>query len=122
MTEPTGGKFGVRKDLGDHLDRIWRELKEVTQEVERETRRGGRIAKLHYDIRGLRQEVTEHMSQLGRLVYEAQRQSTRRPALARIDGYDELVALIGALRAEIEAKRRCIRELGGDVGARADAA
>jgi len=122
MTEQASGASETKRDLGDHLDRIWRELKEVTQQVERETRRGGQIAKLHYDMRGLRQEVAAHTSRLGQLVYKAQCESTRRPALARIEGYDALVASIDALVVEIETKRQRIADLGGDVGRRADAA
>ena len=122
MTEQTSGASGTKRDLGEHLDRIWRDLKEVTQQLERETRRGGQIAKLHYDIRGLRQEVAAHTSRLGQLVYDAQCRSSRRPALASIDGYDKLIAAIDALSAEIEAKQQRITNLGGDVGQRADAA
>lgn len=122
MTEQASSTSGMKHDLGEHLDRIWRELKEVTQQVERETRRGGQIAKLHYHMRGLRQEVAAHTSRLGQLVYKAQCGSTRRPALARIEGYDELIASIDALSAEIETKRQRIAALGGDLGRRADAA
>ena len=122
MTEPATRESGTKKDLGDHLDRIWRELKEVSQQIERETRRGGKIAKLHYEMRGLRQEVTAHTLRLGQLIYRAQCQSKRRPALARIDGYDELIASIDALSAEIAAKQYRIADLGGNVGRRADAA
>jgi len=121
MSEQAGNRSGAKRDIGEHLDRIWRELKEVTQQVERETRRGGQIAKLHYDTRGLRQEVASHTSRLGQLVYNAQCQSTRRPTLARIAGYDDLIAAIDALNAEIEANRQRIADLGG-VGKRADAA
>jgi len=122
MSEPASSKSETKRDLGDHLDRIWRDLKEVTQQVERETRRGGKIAKLHYDMRGLRQELSAHTARLGQLIYAAQCRSRRRPALASIDGYDELIASIDALSAKMEAKRQRIAELGGDVGRRADAA
>ncbi len=122
MTEQASGRSGTKRDLGEHLDRIWRELKDVTQQVERETRRGGQIAKLHYDMRGLRQEVEAHTSRLGQLIYKAQCQSTRRPALARIEGYDELIASIDSLTADIETRRQRITALRGDVGRRADAA
>ena len=80
------------------------------------------MARLNYGMLGRGQEVTAHTSQLGQLIYRAQCQSKRRPALARIDGYDELLASIDALSAEIAAKQYRIADLGGNVGRRADAA
>ena len=122
MTEHEPRTSGTKHDLSDHLDRIWRELKQVTQQVERETRRGGQIAKLHYDVRGLRQERSTLTARLGQIVYQAQCESTRRPTLARVQGYDELITSIDTVSAQIASKRQRIADLGGDVGQRADAA
>ncbi len=100
-----------KRDLSWHLDRIWQEIKDITRQLESETRRGGQIAKLKLEILGLRRKATEHTSRLGHLVYEAQKTSDKRPTLARVEGYDELVAQIAAVEAEIEAKQEEIAEL-----------
>ena len=100
-----------KRDLSWHLDRIWQEIKDITRQVESETRRGGQIAKLKLEIHGLRRKVAEHASRLGQLVYEAQKTSDKRPTLSRVEGYDELVAQIAAVEAEIEAKQEEIAEL-----------
>ncbi len=95
-----------RRDLSWHLDRIWREVKDITRQLESETRRGGLIAKLKLEILGLRRKASEHTSRLGQLVYEAQKTSDKRPTLARVEGYDGLVADIAAVEAEIERSKR----------------
>jgi hypothetical protein len=121
MTEPQSESSGAR-DLGTHLDRIWRELKDLTRQVESETRRGGQIAKLHYDIRGLRQERADVAAKLGEIVFAAHRDSARRPTLARVPGYDELVARLDSIADRVAAKQQAISALGGDVARDANAA
>lgn len=109
-----GGASGAaddRRDLSWHLDRIWREIKDLTRQVEQETRRGGRIARLRFEIRGLRQDLEGEAARLGRLVYEAQMAGGKRPALARVEGYDAAVERIADLEARIEAKEEHIVEL-----------
>ena len=100
-----------KQDLSWHLDRIWQEIKDATRQLESETRRGGQIAKLKLEMLGLRRKATEHTARLGHLVYEAQKTSDKQPTLARVEGYDELVAEIAALEAEIEAKQEEIAKL-----------
>lgn len=113
---PSGGERvgGERRDLSWHLERIWTELKDVTRQLESETRRGGRIAKLHFDMRGLKQEFETEAARLGRLVYEAQMEGGKRPTLSRVDGYDETVERIAALQGRIEALEEEIAELRRD--------
>jgi len=100
-----------KRDLPWHLDRIWQEVKEIGGQLESETRRGGRIAKLKLEILGLRHRANEHTSRLGKLVYEAQKSSDKRPTLSRVEGYDDIVAEIAAVESEMEAKREEIAEL-----------
>lgn len=109
-----------RRDLNWHLERIWNELKELTRQVEDETRRGGKIAKLRFEIRGLRQELESEAARVGELVYEAQMAGGKRPALARVDGYDECVEKMAALRGRIEAKEEEIAVLRGQTEAASD--
>ncbi len=100
-----------RRDVSWHLDRIWQEIKDITRQLESETRRGGQIAKLKLDILGLRRKANEHTSRLGVLVYEAQKTSDKRPTLARVEGYDGVVADIATVEAEIDAKQEEIAAL-----------
>lgn len=100
-----------KHDLPWHLDRVWQEIKDIGGQLESETRRGGRIAKLKLEILGLRHRTNEHTSRLGKLVYEAQKSSDKRPTLSRVEGYDDIVAEIAAVESEMEAKREEIAEL-----------
>lgn len=100
-----------KRDLSWHLDRIWDEIKQITRQVEKETRRGGKIARLRFDIRGLRRERAEQTSILGRLIYDAQMAAGKRPTLSRVDGYDDVIAKIAEIDGGIEAKETLITEL-----------
>ncbi|NKB90146.1 MAG: hypothetical protein GKS06_18215 [Acidobacteria bacterium] len=80
-----------RGDVGRHLDRIWRELKQLTRQVETETRRGGQVARLRYELRGLRQDREALLTRLGAAVYRAQGDADRRPALRNVLGYDDAI-------------------------------
>ena len=118
MNEPRGPKA----DVSAHLDRIWRELKGLTRQVENETRRSSQIARLRYEIRGLRQQREEASQQLGAIVYAAQRESARRPMLARVAGHDDLIADLRELDVPIEAKQEAIEARRRDLGWSANAA
>ena len=111
QTENADAGTEDKRDLSWHLDRIWDEIKQISRQVEQETRRGGRIARLRLDIRSLRREVNEQCARLGQLVYEAQKSSDRRPTLARVAGYDDLVANIASIEAQIDDKEAQISEL-----------
>jgi hypothetical protein len=102
---------GEKRDLYWYLDRIWTEIKEVSSQIESETRRGGRIAKLRFELRGLRREFDETAARIGHLVFEAQLASGKRPALARIEEYDELFGHMVHLQSQIDAKEELIAEL-----------
>lgn len=100
-----------KRDLSGHLDRIWREIKELARQVESETRRGGRIARLRFEIRGLRQDLQATAARLGRLVYEAHLAGGKRPALSRLPGYDEAIQRLADLQAQIDGREERIAEL-----------
>jgi predicted RNase H-like nuclease (RuvC/YqgF family) len=121
-TQETKQEPRWRDDLGRQLERLWQEVKDLSKQVESETRRGGRIAILRFDVRSLRRQLAEATSHLGRLVYDAQTGMSRRPALANVQGYDDAVARIDEIRDEIEVKMNEIAGLGGDAGQKADAA
>lgn len=111
MTTQQSDDGAGRNELGRHLDRIWRELKQLTRQVESETRRGGQVAKLRYELRGLRQDRAELLVGLGTVVYDAQRAGKRRPALRNVDGYDEFVGALTELDERIGAKQAALDTL-----------
>lgn len=100
-----------KRDLSWHLDRIWDEIKQISRQVEQETRRGGRIARLRLDIRGLRRDCSEQAALLGQLIYDAQMAGAKRPTLSRVEGYDDLIAKIAGLHGQVDAKESEIAEL-----------
>ena len=107
VEEPAGEK----KDLYWYLDKIWSEIKEVSSQIEHETRRGGKIAKLRFELRGLRREFDEIAARIGHAVFEAQMTGGKRPALSRVEGYDELFEQLVTLQAKIDTKEEIIAEL-----------
>lgn len=100
-----------RRDFGGTVDRIWEEIKDVFRQVESETRRGGRIARLTLDLRHLRRELGEVTSRLGQRIYESQREMDRRPAMAQVEGYDELIERIDDLHGRIGDKEAELERL-----------
>ena len=102
---------GDKKDLYWYLDRIWTEIKEVSSQIEHETRRGGKIARLRFELRGLRRDLDEAAAKIGHAVYEAQMASGKRPALARVAGYDELLEQMVLLQEKIDDKQDAVAEL-----------
>ena len=102
---------GEKKDLYWYLDRIWTEIKDVSSQIEQETRKGGRIARLRFDLRGLRRDLDGVAAQIGHAVYEAQMTSGKRPALSRVEGYDDLLEQMVLLQAKIDKKEEAIAEL-----------
>jgi cell division protein FtsB len=106
-----GAPEGDRKDLSWYLDKIWTEIKDISTQIEQETRKGGRIARLRFDLRGVRRDLDAAAARIGHAVYEAQMAGGKRPALARIEGYDELFEKMVLLQADIEAKQEEIAEL-----------
>lgn len=102
---------GEKRDLYWYLDRIWTEIKEVSSQIESETRRGGKIAKLRFELRGLRREFDDLAARIGHLVFDAQMAGGKRPALARIEEYDGLFEQMVLLQSKIDAKEEQIAEL-----------
>ena len=120
VTVETEGNTEERRDLNARLEWIWEEIKTIGRQVEQETRRGGRIARLRFEIRGLRRKIDEQHRRLGRLVHEAQRGSDKRPSLARLEGYDEIIARLAELEAQIAAKDQEIGALRQSGAGRAE--
>lgn len=117
-----GAEGEARKDMYFYLDRIWTEIKEISGQIEHETRRGGRIARLRFDLRGLRRDADEAMARLGVAVYDAHMASGKEPALKKLDGYAAMIDKIAGIKAMIAAREDEIAELQAKEKAEAAAA
>ena len=107
----TSSSGEAKSDAASQLDRIWHEIKDIARQLENETRRGGRIARLRFERRGLRRDFDAVAARVGSLVYEAQMQGGKRPTLSRVQGYDAAIEKMADLRAQIAAKEDEIAEL-----------
>jgi transposase len=87
------------------LERVWSEIKEISRQVERETRRTGRAARLKLDLRKLMREQDEVRARLGKAVHEAYRQHGGDLPLHEVQGLAAGVAALDALAEQIHAKQ-----------------
>lgn len=116
--EQTGEQHADEPGLAENLDRLWEEIKQISRQVERETRRSGRVARLKLDLRKLRKEMFEVRARLGKAVYEAHRAGGADQRLDEIEGYAARVAALDRLHSDAEALEAEIERLrgGGDPG------
>jgi hypothetical protein len=94
------------------MGRVWREIKQISKQVERETRKSGRSARLKLDIRRLRREQDEVRARLGKAVYEARMAHGDDIALQDVEGFAGGVAALDVLREEIASKQAEADSLG----------
>jgi hypothetical protein len=105
-TSPQGGN-----QITDGLERVWEEIKQISRQVEQETRKTGRATRIKLEIRRLRREQEEVRARLGKAVYEARQQHGDGIALSDVEGFAGGVAALDALRAKISAKQAEIDSL-----------
>lgn len=96
---PGGSQFS------EGLERVWSEIKEISRQVERETRRTGRTARLKLDLRKLAREQQEVRARLGKAVHEAYRQHGGDLTLTDVQGLAGGIAALDALAEQIRAKQ-----------------
>ena len=96
------------------MERVWGEIKQISKQVERETRRSGRVARLHLDLRGLRRQQDEVQARLGKAVFEAQRAHGDSIEVNQVEGYAGGIAALETLDEQIVAKEAEIEVLRGD--------
>ncbi len=90
--------------FSESLERIWQEIKEISHQVEQETRRSGRIARMRLDSRQLRRQLIEAQARLGQAIFEAHASGGDSVRLEEIEGIvDELDAL-DRLQKQVAAK------------------
>ena len=95
----TGGQ------ISEGLGRVWSEIKQISRQVERETRKSGRSARLKLDMRRLHREQHDVEARLGKAVYEARVEHGDGIALQDVEGYAGGVAALEALSEDIAAKQ-----------------
>ncbi|MGD8328922.1 MAG: hypothetical protein PVJ49_05755 [Acidobacteriota bacterium] len=97
---PAGGN-----QITEGLERVWSEIKQISKQVEAETRKTGRAARLKLDIRRLEREQQEVRARLGKAVYAARCKHGDGIELSEVEGFAGGVAALDALAEEIAAKR-----------------
>ncbi len=97
--------------FSDGIGRVWSEIKQISKQVERETRKSGRTARLKLDIRSLRREEDEVRARLGKAVYAARQEHDDSIALREVEGFAGGVAALDALGQKITAKEAEVEQL-----------
>jgi len=97
--------------ITEGFSRVWSEIKQISKQVERETRKSGRAARLKLDMRRLRGEENEVRTRLGKAVYEARQEHGDAIALQDVEGFAGGVAALDALGEEIAAKEAEVNAL-----------
>ncbi|HEX9701137.1 MAG TPA: hypothetical protein VGD06_16920 [Acidobacteriota bacterium] len=95
------------------LERVWGEIKQISKQVQQETRRSGRIARLRLDLRSLRREVFEVRARLGKAVYEARNAGGDDTRLSEVPGFAGGVSALDALHEKIRAAEQQVLRLQG---------
>ena len=72
--------------------------------LHRETRRSGRVARLHVDTRKLRREMAGVQTRLGEAIYEARVAGGDDLRLSEVEGYAGGVAALDSLNEQLHAK------------------
>ena len=97
--------------ISDGISRVWSEIKQISKQVEQETRRSGRVARLRLDIRSLRREQVEVRARLGKAVHAASQEHSDSIALSEAEGFAGGVAALDSLGEQIAAKEAEIEQL-----------
>lgn len=92
------------------FERLWGEIKQISKQVERETRRSGRVARLHVDTRKIRREMVAVQKRLGQAVYEARAAGGDDLRLSEVEGYAGGVAALDSLNEQLHAKEADIEQ------------
>jgi hypothetical protein len=90
--------------FSESLERIWSEIKEISRQVEQETRRSGRIARLRLESRQFRRQLIEVQARLGKAVYEAHTSRGGNMRLEDIEGIGDQIAALDRLQDKLAAK------------------
>ena len=105
--ETKRGKGQVSEQLG----RVWSEIKKISKQVERETRKSGRVSRLRLDMHRLRREKLAAQSRLGQAVHAAFQEHGDSIALSEVGELANGAATINILIEKIIAKEAEVEQL-----------
>lgn len=97
--------------ISEGFGRVWSEIKQISKQVEHETRKSGRVARLRLDLRSLRREQVEVRARLGKAIYAAHQEHGDSIALSEVEGLAGGVAALDSLHEQVSAKEAEIEEL-----------
>ena len=83
--------------VSEQLGRVWSEIKQISKQVERETRKSGRVSRLRLEIHRLRREKKVAQSQLGQAVHAALQEHGDSIALSEVEELANSAATINIL-------------------------
>jgi len=107
MSEQDNGETqqpSVGNQINEGIGRVWGEIKQISKQVERETRKTGRTARLKLDLRSLHREEQEVRARLGKAVHRALHEHGDAHTLAEVEGMAGGIAALDALGEQIAAK------------------
>ncbi|MDP6687391.1 MAG: hypothetical protein QF680_05370 [Acidobacteriota bacterium] len=97
--------------VSEQLGRVWSEIKQISKQVERETRKSGRVSRLRLEIHRLRREKKVAQSQLGQAVHAALQEHGDSIALSEVEELADSAATINILIEKIIAREAEVQQL-----------
>ena len=97
--------------VSEQLGRVWSEIKQISKQVERETRKSGRVSRLRLERHRLRREKKMAQSQLGQAVHAALQEHGDSIALSEVEELANSAATINILIEKIIAKETEVEQL-----------
>ena len=89
--------------VSEQLGRVWSEIKQISKQVERETRKSGRVSRLRLDMHRLRREKLVAQSRLGQTVHAALQEHGDSIALSEVEELANSAATMNILIEKIMA-------------------
>ena len=97
--------------VSEQLGRVWSEIKQISKQVERETRKSGRVSRLRLDIHRLRREKLAAQSRLGQAVHAALQEHGDSIALSEVEDLANSAATVNILIEKIITKEAEVQQL-----------
>ena len=97
--------------VSEQLGRVWSEIKQISKQVERETRKSGRVSRLRLDMHRLRREKLAAQSRLGQTVHAALQEHGDSIALSEVEELANSAATVNILIEKIITKEAEVQQL-----------
>ena len=97
--------------VSEQLGRVWSEIKQISKQVELETRKSGRVSRLRLDIHRLRREKLAAQSRLGQAVHAALQEHGDSIALSEVEELANSAATVNILIEKIITKEAEVQQL-----------